>query len=58
MLEIVFVQKCFGLSDPTTEELLRGRTRFRRFVNLGFDDKTPEHGMISVFRLVGNWPDY
>jgi len=50
MLKVVFLQKCFGLSDPMSEEMLRDRISFRRFVGLSFDDKTPDHSTISVFR--------
>jgi len=50
MLKIVFLQKCFGLSDPMAEEMLQDRISFRRFVGLSFDDKTPDHSTISVFR--------
>lgn len=50
MLKIVFLQKCFGLSDPMAEEMLRDRISFRRFVGLSFNDKTPDHSTISVFR--------
>lgn len=50
LLKIVFLQKCFGLSDPMAEEMLRDRISFRRFVGLSFDDKTPDHSTISVFR--------
>lgn len=50
MLKVVFLQKCFGLSDPAAEEMLRDRISFRRFVGLSFDDKTPDHSTISVFR--------
>lgn len=50
MIKVVFLQKCFGLSDPMTEEMLRDRISFRRFVGLSFDDKTPDHSTISVFR--------
>jgi IS5 family transposase len=50
MLKIVFLQKCFGLSDPMTEEMLRDRISFRRFVGLSFDDKTPDYSTISLFR--------
>jgi IS5 family transposase len=50
MIKIVFLQKCFGLSDPMTEEMLRDRISFRRFVDLSFDDKTPDHSTLSVFR--------
>lgn len=50
MLKIVFLQKCFGLSDPMAEEMLLDRISFRRFVGLSFDDKTPDHSTISVFR--------
>ena len=49
MLKVVFLQKCFGLSDPMAEEMLRDRISFRRFVGLSFDDKTPDHSTISVF---------
>jgi len=50
MIKIVFLQKCFGLSDPMAEEMLRDRISFRRFVGLSFDDKTPDYSTISVFR--------
>ena len=50
MLKVLFVQKVFGLSDPVTEEMLKDRISFRRFLGLSFDDKTPDHGTISVFR--------
>lgn len=50
MLKIVFLQKCFGLSDPMAEEMLKDRISFRRFVGLSFDDKTPDHSTLSIFR--------
>jgi transposase, IS5 family len=50
MLKVVFLQKCFGLSDPMAEEMLRDRISFRRFVGLSFDDRTPDHSTICVFR--------
>jgi IS5 family transposase len=50
MLKVVFLQKCFGLSDPMAEEMLQDRISFRRFVGLSMDDKTPDHSTISVFR--------
>lgn len=50
MLKIVFLQKCFGLSDPMAEEMLRDRISFRRFAGLSFDDATPDHSTISIFR--------
>jgi len=50
MLKVVFIQKCFGLSDPMAEEMLRDRISFRRFVGLSFDDKTPDHSTIATFR--------
>jgi IS5 family transposase len=50
LLKVVFLQKCFGLSDPAAEEMLRDRISFRRFVGLSFDDKTPGHSTISLFR--------
>jgi transposase, IS5 family len=50
MLKVVFLQKCFGLSDPMTEEMLKDRISFRRFVGLSFDDATPDHSTISIFR--------
>lgn len=50
MLRIMFLQKVFALSDPMTEEMLRDRISFRRFVGLSFDDKTPDHSTISLFR--------
>ena len=50
MIKVVFLQKCFGLSDPMVEEMLRDRISFRRFVGLSFDDKTPDHSTICIFR--------
>jgi IS5 family transposase len=50
MVKVLFLQKCFGLSDPMAEEMLKDRISFRRFVGLSFDDKTPDHSTISVFR--------
>jgi transposase, IS5 family len=50
MLKILFVQKCYGLSDPQTEEALLDRISFRRFVGLSFDDKTPDQSTIWFFR--------
>ena len=50
MLKVIFLQKCFALSDPMAEEMLRDRISFRRFVGLSFDDKTPDHSTISTFR--------
>jgi IS5 family transposase len=50
MLKVLFVQKCFGLSDPMAEEMLQDRISFRRFVGLSFDDKTPDHSTISLLR--------
>ena len=54
MLKILFVQKCYGLSDPQTEEALLDRISFRRFVGLSFDDKNPrsEHDL-AVSRTPG-----
>ena len=50
MLKVLFIQKCFGLSDPAAEEMLKDRISFRRFVELSFDDATPDHSTISTFR--------
>jgi IS5 family transposase len=50
MLKVLFVQKCFGLSDPMAEEMLQDRLSFRRFVGLSLDDRTPDHSTISRFR--------
>jgi IS5 family transposase len=50
MLKILFVQKCYALSDPQTEEALLDRISFRRFVGLSFDDKTPDQSTIWLFR--------
>jgi IS5 family transposase len=50
MLKVVFLQKCFGLSDPMAEEMLQDRISFRKFVDLSMDDKTPDHSTISTFR--------
>ncbi len=50
MLKILFVQKCYGMSDPQAEEMLLDRISFRRFVGLSFQDKTPDHSTIWTFR--------
>ena len=50
MVKVLFLQKCFGLSDPAAEEMLKDRISFRRFVGLSFDDATPDHSTICVFR--------
>lgn len=50
MVKIIFLQKCFGLSDPMAEEMLKDRISFRRFAGLSFDDATPDHSTISIFR--------
>jgi transposase, IS5 family len=50
MLKVIFIQKCFALSDPMAEQMLLDRISFRRFVGLSFDDQTPDHSTISLFR--------
>jgi len=50
MLKIVLMQKWFGLSDPMAEEMLKDRISFRQFTGLSFDDKTPDHSTICIFR--------
>jgi IS5 family transposase len=50
MLKITLLQRWFALSDPMAEEMLRDRISFRRFVGLSFDDATPDHSTICVFR--------
>ncbi len=49
-LKIMFLQKCFALSDPMVEEMLLDRISFRRFVGLSVDDKTPDFSVLSRFR--------
>jgi IS5 family transposase len=50
MLKVALLQRWFALSDPMAEEMLRDRISFRRFVGLSFDDATPDHTTICVFR--------
>ena len=50
MIKILFVQKCFGMFDPMAGEMLLDRICFRRFVGHSFDDKTPDHATIWLFR--------
>ncbi len=50
MLKITLLQRWFALSDPMAEEMLKDRISFRRFVGLSFDDATPDHSTICVFR--------
>ena len=50
MVKVIFLQKCFGLSDPMAEEMLRDRIGFRRFAGLSFDDVTPDETTICEFR--------
>ena len=50
MLKVALLQRWFALTDPMAEEMLKDRISFRRFVGLSFDDKTPDHSTICVFR--------
>src|SRR3982751_2074247 len=50
MLKITLLQRWFALSDPMAEEMLKDRISFRQFVGLSFDDDTPDHSTICVFR--------
>lgn len=50
MLKITMLQRWFALSDPMAEEMLKDRISFRQFVGLSFDDKTPDHSTICLFR--------
>jgi len=50
MLKVAMLQRWFALSDPMAEEMLKDRISFRRFVGLSFDDATPDHSTICVFR--------
>lgn len=49
-IKILFLQKCFALSDPMAEEMLMDRISFRKFVGLSLDDKTPDFSTLSRFR--------
>jgi IS5 family transposase len=50
MLKVTLLQRWFALSDPMAEEMLKDRISFRQFVGLSFDDATPDHATICVFR--------
>src|SRR4051795_4069339 len=50
MLKSTLLQRWFALSAPMAEEMLKARISFRRFVGLSFDDATPDHSTICVFR--------
>jgi transposase, IS5 family len=50
MLKVVFLQKCFGLSDPMAEEMLLDRISFRKFLGLDAEDGAPDYSTISKFR--------
>ena len=50
MVKIALLQQWYQASDPAIEEALRDRISFRRFVNLGWTDDTPDHSTISRFR--------
>lgn len=50
MLKCVMLQKWFNLSDPQLEEQLRDRISFRRFVDLSFNDATPDETTLVKFR--------
>ena len=50
MVRIALLQQWYTASDPAMEEALRDRISFRRFVNLGWMDGTPDHSTISRFR--------
>jgi hypothetical protein len=64
MLKIVFLQKCFGLGDPMTEEMLQDRISFRRFVGLSSpvrgaefqrQDAGPQHNQRFPQTPAGPW---
>lgn len=50
MLQILFMQRWFGLSDELMEEAIDDRLSFRRFLGLGIDDPGVDHSTIAVFR--------
>ena len=50
MVKVLLLQQWYTASDPAMEEALRDRLSFRRFVNLGWTDGTPDHSTISRFR--------
>jgi len=50
MVKVLLLQQWYNLSDPEMEETLKDRISFRRFVELGFEDDTPDHSTISRFR--------
>lgn len=50
MVKVLLLQQWYTASDPAMEEALRDRISFRRFVNLGWTDGTPDHSTISRFR--------
>ena len=50
MVKIALLQQWYRASDPAMEEALRDRISFRRFVQLGWTDGTPDHSTISRFR--------
>lgn len=50
MIKCLFLQKCFNLSDPQLEEVLKDRLSFRRFAGLSLEDDTPDETTFVVFR--------
>ena len=50
MVKVLLLQQWYSLSDPQMEEALGDRLSFRRFVDLGLEDDTPDHSTISRFR--------
>jgi len=50
MLKGLMLAKWYNLSDPQTEEQLKDRISFRRFVGLGQDDPTPDETTFVRFR--------
>ena len=50
MVKVLLLEQWYNLSDPQMEEALGDRISFRRFVELGLQDDTPDYSTISRFR--------
>jgi IS5 family transposase len=50
LFKMSLLQHCYGLSDPQCEELVSDRLSWRRFVDLGLQDKVPDETTLVRFR--------
>jgi IS5 family transposase len=51
LFKMVLLQTWYGLSDYEVEDRLNDSISFSRFVGLSIDNKSPDHSVLSRFRI-------